>query len=431
MRFIISFLLLLAVLSAATEETSAKEVAADSPVVGISSVRPDEGPAIESPQGFLTKYVQQIPGTDVQFTMVPVPGGVFEVGADSEQIDEDQPTSTPMRVELPPYWIGECEVTWAEYRVFMELNKRFAQISQLRNMVAMSQSSGEPIGPVLRQYQRLWEAVQATPQHVDGVTAPTPLYDPSTTYESGDDPQLPAVTMSPYAARQYTKWLSGISGIQYRLPTEAEWEHAARAGGTTPYGAGQDANSITEETLDQYAWHTDNSDFSSHQVRGKKPNAWGLYDMLGNAAEWVLDEPRDAEPADKVHALYEAVAWPTQPAPRIAKGGWWDAEVEDLRVVSRMLSDDDEWKLSDPNFPKSPWWFTEYPAGGVGMRIVRPLKPMDPETLKRVWEIDDKVIREDVEARLEEGRGKLERVGPNLPAAIEQLQEREVQKLLK
>lgn len=414
----------------------ARETKDAKPVPGISNQKPADGPIIETPRGFLTAYSQQIPGTDITFKMVPVPGQVVQVGIGANELEGDQPTSSPAKVKVPPFWIGECEVTWAEYQYFMEMNKRFAQISQLRNMVPMTAASGKPVEPVLRQYEQLWSAIESTPQHLDGVTAPTPLYDPSTTYESGEDPSLPAVTMTPYAARQYTKWLSGITGTQYRLPTEAEWEHAARAGGSGPYGAGADHGDITAEQIEDYAWNTDNSDYASHEVRSKKPNAWGLYDMLGNAAEWVLDESlvtdgNEATAEEQVQSLYDAVAWPTQATNRIAKGGYWDAETADTRIVSRMLSDDEEWKLSDPNFPKSPWWFTEYPAGGVGMRIVRPLEPMDAATLKRVWEIDAKLIQEDVDSRLEEGRGKLERVGPNLPGAIDQLQERAVQKLLK
>src|SRR5690606_11245162 len=91
----------------------------------------------------------------------------------------------------------------------------------------------------------------------------------------------------------------------------------------------------------------------------------------------------------------EAISWPERPYPRVAKGGFWDSEAEDLKISSRILSDDEEWKASDPNLPRSPWWYTEYPASGVGFRIVRPLHRMSPKLKNKVWELDSKEIAND------------------------------------
>ena len=185
-------------------------------------------------------------------------------------------------------------------------------------------------------------------------------------------PNQPAVTITPFAARQYTKWLSGILGNNYRLPTEAEWEYAARAGTTTPWSFGDDAGK-----LEKYAWIDTNGDSKTHPVGTKKPNPWGLYDMHGNVAEWTLDQyypdayaKLGAGPVD----AKAAVRWPTKLFPRVIRGGSWLEPPAMSRSAARHPSEDREWKLSDPNIPLSPWWFTEEPATAVGMRVMRPLR---------------------------------------------------------
>jgi formylglycine-generating enzyme required for sulfatase activity len=295
----------------------------------------------------------------------------------------------------------------------------FKQLNQMQMHLRIAQST--PLQHKLIDHAALKQYLDGLPDDVDAVTAPTPLYEPSFTYEPGDTPNQPAVTMTQFGAKQYTKWLSGITGRQYRLPTEAEWEYAARAGTTTAYSFGDDANDLAK-----HAWYADNADDQTHSVGTKKPNAWGLCDVHGNVAEWVLDQ-YDAQhygtlpkTSDGIPAA-ESVRWPTALYPRVIRGGCWFDDAEQCRCAARHRSADEDWNTSDPNRPKSPWWFTEYEATGVGLRVVRPLEPLDDTMKKRVWEADIESVRIDVEDRLAEGRGAKAAANERLPGAVGEL----------
>ncbi len=364
--------------------------------------------------GFMIPYVGTIPDTYVSFEMIPIPGGEFVLGSPDSAADRREDEGPQVRVKIAPFWIGKCEVTWAEYQQFMEQYEVFKKLAELRFTSTRMESAKKQ----LAELPKVKEYFEKESLEVDAITCPTPLYDSSFTYGPGEDPQQPAVTMTQFAAKQYTKWLSGITGQQYRLPTEAEWEYAARAGTTTAYSFGDDAAQIGE-----YAWTTDNADYQTHEVAQLKPNAWGLYDMHGNVAEWVLDQyvaDHYARLKDGVMAV-DAVAWPTKLFPRAIRGGSWLTESPDCRSAARHKSDDPEWTLSDPNLPTSPWWFTEEPATGVGFRIVRPLAQMDAELRKKVWDADVERIQLDVADRLEEGRGVQVSADPRLPAAAAEM----------
>jgi formylglycine-generating enzyme required for sulfatase activity len=375
---------------------------------GLIARPPAEGRSVATDRGFMVPYTERIPGTDVTFEMIPVPGGGFLLGSPEIEPDRNADEGPQVRVTVAPCWIGKCEVTWAEYQAFMAMYEAFKSLNSLRD----DQGKLAPLDST-REY------LKHESFDVDGVTAPTPLYDSSFTYAAGEEPDQPAVTMTQFAAKQYTKWLSGITGREYRLPTEAEWEYAARAGTSTAYSFGDDASDLGD-----YAWFEDNADYLTHTVGKKKPNAWGLHDMHGNVAEWVLDEyaaDHYAKLGDKGVFAGDAIAWPTKLYPRVIRGGCWFDAARLCRSAARHKSDDPEWNIADPNLPKSPWWFTEDPATGVGFRIVRPLTLMDDAMKSRVWEADLERIREDVAARLDEGRGAQSAADPRLPAAVEEL----------
>jgi hypothetical protein len=150
--------------------------------------------------------------------------------------------------------------------------------------------------------------------------------------------------------------------------------------------------------------------------------------MHGNVAEWVLDQYDEngfshLDPSQPVNAI-DAIRWPVDPDPYVVRGGSFEMPAGDLRSAARLASNNDEWKLEDPNVPKSPWWFTTEPATGVGFRLVRPLTPpAERSERERYWEATNARDRSAIRIRIEsEGRGAKGLVDPDLPAAIDRLE---------
>lgn len=357
---------------------------------GMAKERPAEGPSVQTEGGWMVPYDTIIPGTQVTFRMIPIPGGKYRMGSPEGETGRN-PDEGPLRdVTVEPFWMGQFEVTWSEYKLYMELYRSLKEF----------------------QTRKLRPVTDAN--KVDAVTAPTPLYEPDFTFEYGENPRQPAVSMTQYAAKQYTKWLSAITAQQFRLPTEAEWEYAGRAGTSTAFSFGDNASDLND-----YAWFADNTMKSGTRPVGqKKPNAFGLFDMHGNAAEWVLDGYGPYKAADQ--PLNAHVDWvrTDKPDPRVVRGGSWEFPAEQCRSAARLGSDDKAWKEYDPNLPKSPWWYTTDPARGVGFRLLRPLKAVPRESMEQFWEIDAEDIQYDVDDRLSEGRGVLGIVDKDLPQAV-------------
>jgi formylglycine-generating enzyme len=362
--------------------------AADVP--GIVAKAPEGVRSVKVEAGYMVPY--QIKMSDeVTLEMIPIPGGKFKLGSPANEAgrkahdtkigDVEGPQ---VEVEIAPFWMGKTEVTWAQYKEYLKYEKHFKI----------------PLNKEL--------AIEKTDKNAaDAVSAPSNLYEPTYTFEHGEDPELPAVTMSQFAARQFTKWISKRTNLIYRLPNEAEWEYACRAGTTTAYSFGDDV-----KQLDEYAWHAGNSEEKPHHVAQKKPNPWGLYDMHGNAMEWTLDAYNKDGDAYK-HLVGKqlvgiaATNWPKELFPRVLRGGSFEYDANRARSAAREASDDYKWYDTDPNTPKSPWWLTDDPARAVGMRIIRPLIAPTAEELKKCWEVDNEITENGLKVRLEQGRGSL------------------------
>ena len=361
-------------------------------LVGISQTQPIDGPSVRIGEGYMVPYTSTIPGTDIEFEMIPIPGGSFKLGSPESEAGRNEDEGPQIEVSVDPMWVGKTEVNWEQYEEFMDLHDVFQEFQAIRT-----------------------RTVDWT-DRVDAVTAPTPLYEPSFTYKYGDDPKLPATTMTLYAAQQYTKWLSAITGQQYRLPTEAEWEYAARGGTSTAFSWGD-----ATEQADKFAWSFDNSPSGPSPVGTKRPNPFGLHDMHGSVGEWTInqyikDEYKRFNSLSPMNAN-RAVTFPTKESPCVVRGGTWESDVSALRSAARLPSQGDNWKTEDPNGPLSPWWYTDDPTRGIGFRLFRSYKPLPNETIKNFWDTASEDLLEIVEFKINDGRAYLGLVDPDLPAA--------------
>ncbi|WP_193212038.1 formylglycine-generating enzyme family protein [Luteolibacter marinus] len=313
-------------------------------------------------------YTEKVPQTeDATLDLVVIPGGEFTIG--SPEAEEGRlPDEGPQRkLKIEPFWMAKVETTWALYQPFMENQKSRNKDGTLNRDGNITTS--EP--PERKDGETL----------VDVVTQPTPPYVPMN-FGMGDGyaKDCPAVGVTQHAASKFCEWLSAQTGHFYRLPTEAEWEYACRAGTTTAYGFGDDP-----AQLGDYAWLAENSDFQYQAVGGKKPNAWGLFDMHGNVAELCLGQYAP----DAYAALKDGDINPwtviTKRYPTVVRGGSWNDDPDRLRSAARLGSDP-AWKMIDPQLPKSLWYFTNAPW--LGFRVVRPLKTPPVEEMHRYWNMD-------------------------------------------
>lgn len=273
-------------------------------------------------------YIQPISGVGVNIEMKFIPGGEFNMGSLASEPGHRKDEEPEHSVKISPFWMSAHEVTWDIFELFV--------------------------------YQDYDNTVNLG---LDAITRPSKPY-LDMTFGMGKEGR-PAVGMTQFNAIQFCKWLYTRTGVFYRIPTEAEWEYACRAGTQTAFSFGNDSSQLKD-----YAWSKNNSLEKTHPVGSKKPNLWGLYDMHGNVAEWTLDQylpnyysqlsASVSDPWAKSESLY----------PHTVRGGSFEDEAESLRSAARRESRP-EWKRIDPQIPKSNWWFPEAPF--VGIRLVRPL----------------------------------------------------------
>ena len=251
------------------------------------------GPTVASSpqQKALAPFTETLPNSVVKIEMVPVPAGTITIGGKD--------------VAIKPFWIAKTETPWEAFDLFL--------------------SSGDPSPPY-----------DQTEFPADAVARPSKTYIlPDLGWGHNG---YPAINLSFTTVEMYCRWLSKETGKKYRVPTEAEWEFAARAGLTGDWA-------IDPAARDEAAWHKGNSRGVTHPVGKKTPNAWGLHDMLGNVGEWATD--LEGKP--------------------VLCGGAYSDKPEEISPTQRRRWTP-KWQEHDPQLPKSRWWLSNGPF--VGFRLV-------------------------------------------------------------
>lgn len=294
----------------------------------------------QSVKDSFSSYNQSIPGTDVKFKLVPINGGKFIMGSDAGEKNRKADEGPAKEVLVSSFWMGANEVTYDEYDAF------FKDETFTRN------------------------------QTTDAITRPSPPYI-DLTLGMGKQGGFPANSMSHYGALMYCRWLYKKTGEFYRLPTEAEWEYACRAGGKTAYPFGNDTSKLRD-----FAWLKDNSDNKYHKTGLKLPTKWGLYDIMGNVAEWTLDKYDENYFTKSETSFKDPLIKPSIRHPRTLKGGNYQDAAGDLRSAARLKSNLD-WNRRDPQIPRSRWWNADAPF--IGFRLVRPVNKPSKEEIDKFF----------------------------------------------
>lgn len=236
-------------------------------------------------------YTLTVPNSVVKVNMVPVPGGTVKIeGKD---------------VAVKPFYMAATETPWELFDLFLQ--------------------SGPPSKP----YDQTEFAADVVAR-------------PSRSYILPDlgwgHRGYPTINVSIDNVEMFCRWLSSVTGKKYRLPTEAEWELAARGGKPTPV-------KLDAATVDKQSWNAANSKETTQPVGKKSPNALGIYDLLGNASEWAMDingKPVLCGPSfrDPANSVSTSVRKRWEPS----------------------------WQETDPQVPKSRWWLSDAPF--AGFRVV-------------------------------------------------------------
>ena len=313
-------------------------------------------------------FEEKLPGTAVSFNMMAIPGGQFKMGSPANEPYRRSDEGPVREVQVDSFWMAEIEVSWDEYLAFFT-----ATSSQGRK-----------------------EAVEETVE-TDAISGATPPWGaPDQGWGKGS---RPAITMSHHAAETYCRWLSQVTGRHYRLPTEAEWEYAARGGTETPYffeGSPKDYEAdgffkkifgVNTEVIDKYVISQDNSPDRTQKPEKVEANPFGLKNMLGNVAEFCADYYDSGVYGKYPSGVVKNPRGPRSGSEHVVRGGSYQSSPKDLRVARRDYTRTNDWLVTDPQIPKSIWWYSD--EKNVGFRVVCEYHPDEMQNEKNKMNNDD------------------------------------------
>ena len=297
-------------------------------------------------------FTEYIPGSGVSFEMVAIPGGTFNMGSLLDEPFRNENEGPVKEVTINSMFMAKIEVSWAEYLTFFK------------------QTGAE--GKTTDTYLNLDQG------DVDAISGPTPPYGaPDQGWGQG---KMPAMSMTHHAAEVYCQWLTEITGKKYRLPTEAEWEYAARGGTTTPYffegdpkryvkrGIRNKLFGVDTTRINSYINYTENSMARSVPPDKVLENPFGLVNMLGNVAEFCSDWYSTDAYSQYPGGILTNPTGPVSGEEHVIRGGSYLDDADHVRSASRDYTKSERWLMTDPQIPKSVWWYSD--SFHVGFRVV-------------------------------------------------------------
>jgi formylglycine-generating enzyme required for sulfatase activity/nitrate/TMAO reductase-like tetraheme cytochrome c subunit len=301
-----------------------------------------------------SSFTEFIPNSAVSFRMIAVPGGKFKMGSPDDEPFRKADEGPVKEMEISPFFMAEVEVTWDEYLAFYSQTSAEGRTTDTEGL-RTRQTSG-----------------------VDAISGATPPYgQPDQGWGMG---QRPAISFTYHAAETYCKWLSSVTGKTYRLPTEAEWEYACRAGTTTPYFFPGDPKKFEKTgiraklskndtaVINTFIIYKANSSAKTQTPDKVKANPFGLKNMAGNVAEFCSDWYQSDIYAQYPDEVLKDPRGPESGEEHVVRGGSFMDMAGNLRSAVRSSTRTDDWLKTDPQIPKSIWWYSD--CFNVGFRVV-------------------------------------------------------------